>query len=85
MNRAEEIRQKLEKAFSPSSLDVVDESEKHIGHAGYQPGGQSHFRVRIEAAAFAPMSRLERHRAIHGAIGMDLMGQIHALALEVKA
>ncbi len=85
MDRAEEIRQKLESVFEPEALEVLDESEQHIGHAGYQPGGQSHFRVRISAKTFAEMSRIERHRAVHGALGMDLMGQIHALALEIKA
>lgn len=85
MTRRDDIFSKLSEAFQPDHLEVVDESELHRGHAGYQDGGQSHFRVVIHAQAFAKLSRIARHRAIHAAIGSELMGQIHALALEVSA
>ena len=78
-----EIRQRLEEAFSPEVLEVVDESEMHRGHAGYQEGGQSHFRVRMRSAGLAGQSRLARHRAVHAALGPGLMGRIHALALDL--
>lgn len=80
---AEEIRARLDAAFQPSRLDVEDESERHRGHAGYREGGESHFRVTIEAEVFAPMSRIDRHRAVHEALGPDLVGRIHALALKI--
>lgn len=63
---------------------MVDESEAHRGHAGYQEGGESHFRVTVESEAFKGLSRIERHRAVHGAIGKDLMSEIHALALNIR-
>ena len=85
MRVEDEIRQKLEAAFEPRRLEVVDESEKHRGHAGYQEGGQSHFQVRIAAEAFEDMTRIARHRAIHAALGPDLIGRIHALGLTVEA
>ena len=84
MSRTDEIRQALEQAFSPHHLEVIDESESHRGHAGYRDGGESHFRVVIRAEGFAPMSRIARHRAIHAALGADLIGRIHALALEIE-
>ncbi len=84
MRVEDEIRAKLDEAFQPSALNVLDESEQHRGHAGYQEGGQSHFRVAITADAFKDMSRIERHRAVHAALGADLIGRIHALALEIK-
>ena len=84
MSVAEEIASRLRTAFDPSTLDVVDESEAHRGHAGYQEGGESHFRVKITADAFGEMSRLARHRAVHAALGKDLVGRIHALALEIS-
>jgi BolA protein len=84
MTRAEKIKERLEAAFAPSVLDVVDESEAHRGHAGFQEGGESHFRVTIEAEAFAGLSRIEKHRAVHGALGKDLVAQIHALALTIR-
>ena len=84
MRVEDEIREKLQDAFAPRSLTVLDESEQHRGHAGYQEGGQSHFRVTIEADAFADLNRLERHRAVHAALGPELIGRIHALALELS-
>ncbi len=83
--RAEKIRERLEAAFQPHVLKVINESENHIGHAGYQDGGQSHFRVEIQADAFQNMSRIARHRAVHEALGKDLVAQIHALALQISA
>ncbi|TNF22063.1 MAG: BolA family transcriptional regulator [Rhodobacteraceae bacterium] len=83
MERTEEIRRRLEAAFAPAALDVIDESEKHRGHAGYQEGGQSHFRVTLRSAAFAGQSRIARHRAVHAALGPALMAAIHALALDL--
>lgn len=82
---AEEMRKRLEAAFAPVRLEIVDESERHRGHAGYREGGESHFRVAISAPAFGPMSRIDRHRAVHTALGPDLVGRIHALALEIGA
>lgn len=84
-NRADEIRSALEAVFAPRALEVINESDRHIGHAGHDGTGESHFRVRIADAAFGPMSRVARHRAVHDALGKDLVAQIHALAIEVSA
>ncbi|MFU1477160.1 BolA family protein [Roseovarius sp. C7] len=85
MTRTEEIRRALETGFVVTSLEVIDESESHRGHAGYQEGGESHFRVRLRSPDFDGLSRIARHRAVHGALGKDLLGRIHALALELEA
>ena len=85
MRVEDEIREKLQSAFSPRELVVVDDSESHRGHAGYQEGGQSHFNVRIAAEAFESMTRIQRHRAVHSALGPELIGRIHALALDISA
>jgi len=84
MTRSEKIRTRLESAFAPHHLEVIDESESHRGHAGYQDGGESHFRVVIAAEPLSGMSRLARHRAIHAVMGQDLMNEIHALSIEVQ-
>lgn len=84
MRVADEMRGRLEAAFQPHVLEIEDESEHHRGHAGYQDGGQSHFRVTISAPAFGSMSRIERHRAVHRALGEELVGRIHALALSIS-
>lgn len=83
MTVADEIQARLEAAFSPETLSVMDESEGHRGHAGWREGGETHFVVKIVAMAFAEMSRLERHRAIHAALGPELMARIHALRLVI--
>lgn len=83
MTRAEQIRSRLTEAFAPTELVIEDESERHRGHAGFQEGGESHFRVRIRAAHFADLSRIARHRAVHQALGKDLTTAIHALALDI--
>ncbi len=84
MNKSEEIRSALQAEFSPEMLEVINQSENHRGHGGYSDG-ESHFLVQIRAAAFADMSRVNRHRAVHKALGADLVGRIHALALEISA
>ncbi|HEX7349331.1 MAG TPA: BolA family protein [Rhodanobacteraceae bacterium] len=74
------LRARLEKAFAPTSLDIIDEGNLHIGHAAE---GTGHFRVRIASAALAGKTRVQQHRMIYAALD-DLMGQgIHALAIEV--
>ncbi|ABA78129.1 BolA/IbaG family iron-sulfur metabolism protein [Rhodobacter sphaeroides] len=83
MGVVEEIRDRLEAAFAPEELEVMDESEQHRGHGGWREGGETHFRVRMRAAAMATQTRLERHRAVNAALGKDLVGRIHALALDV--
>jgi BolA family transcriptional regulator, general stress-responsive regulator len=85
MNTKVTITNKLREAFSPESLDVLDESHLHEGHAGHRPGGQTHFRVYIVSAAFEGKSRIERHRMINSALASELEGGVHALAIKAQA
>ncbi|MBM3530184.1 MAG: BolA family transcriptional regulator [Alphaproteobacteria bacterium] len=79
------IQSKLAAAFAPQSLDVIDESHKHEGHAGHRPGGETHFRVHIVAEAFRGKSRIERHRLVNQALSAELAGGVHALAIHAGA
>jgi BolA protein len=79
------ITEKLTSAFAPESLEVVDESHQHVGHAGHRPGGETHFRVYIVADAFKGKSRLERHRMINQTLAGELEGGVHALAIHASA
>jgi len=85
MRTADLITKKLTEAFSPQSLNVVDESHQHQGHAGHRPGGQTHFRIYIVSEAFKDKTRLERHRMINGILSGELAAGLHALALHVAA
>jgi BolA protein len=79
------LEEKLRAAFNPSSLEVIDESHMHAGHAGSHPDGESHFRVKIEAKAFAGKSRVDCHRAVNAALAEELKSRVHALAIEARA
>ena len=77
---------KLEAAFSPERLDVINESHLHAGHQpGFDGEGETHMRVRIVASAFAGMSRVARHRAINDLVKAEFDAGLHALAVEVAA
>jgi BolA protein len=78
------ITNKLHEAFTPESLDVVDESHLHEGHSGHRPGGETHFRVYIVSKAFEGKSRIERHRMINATLAAELAGPVHALAIEAR-
>ncbi len=77
----DQMRGKLATALSPQSLDLVDESEKHRGHAGYRDGGESHFRLTVVSAVFEGLSRLERQRRINEVLAEELAGPVHALSI----
>ena len=88
-----EIERKLNEAFSPERLSVINESHQHAGHhhvesghhATFDGSGETHFRIRIVAPAFAGMSRIERHRAVNALLAEELQGGVHALAIEPAA
>lgn len=82
---ADTIRQKLEAAFAPARLAVIDESARHAGHAGARPGGESHFRVEIAADAFAGLSRVDRQRRVNAVLADELAGPVHALSIRALA
>lgn len=79
------ISAKLRDAFAPASLEVIDESHQHAGHAGAHESGESHFRVRIIAEAFRGKSRVEQHRMVNGALADELRERVHALAIQASA
>lgn len=85
MSIEETIREKLTEAFSPLRLDVVNDSHRHAGHAGSPGTGESHFRVTIDSAKFAGLSRVERHRLVNQALAAELSGPVHALAIKALA
>lgn len=80
---SETLRVKLEAAFRPEHLEVIDESEAHRGHGGWREGGGTHFRVVMRASALDGMSRVERSRAVHRVLDDELAGGVHALALDL--
>jgi BolA protein len=81
-SRAARIRSALDAAFSPTALEIVDESELHHGHAGSRPGGETHYAVRIRAPKLAALSRVARHRAVNEALAGEFATGLHALSID---
>jgi BolA family transcriptional regulator, general stress-responsive regulator len=82
---ATEMRKRLDSALSPSRVELTDDSEKHRGHGGYNPAGESHFTLEIESAAFAGKSRVERQRMVYWALGDLMRERVHALSIRASA
>lgn len=84
MNVAAEIRQRLA-ALEPVEVELADESEQHRGHAGYQAGGNTHWRLSIVSPRFAGQSVVARHRMVYQALGNLMQHPIHALAISARS
>jgi len=82
-NRADIIRNRLQQTFSPTHLEVTDESDQHIGHAGHQGGGR-HFSVVIASDCFNGLRRIEAHRRIYDLFIDMIPNQIHALRIKIS-
>ena len=81
----EAIQLKLTDAFQPSRLEIEDDSARHAGHAGANPGGESHFNVLIESQAFAGAAKVARQRMVYRALADELAGPLHALSIKALA
>jgi BolA protein len=80
------IETKMNTAFTPERLAVINESHMHAGHQEKFDGkGETHFRLRIVSAEFTGKTRLERHRAITALLAEEMAGELHALAIEAAA
>lgn len=93
MSIQSEIERKLQQAFAPERLTVINESHLHAGHHHVESGheevfdgsGETHFRIRIVAQAFTGMGRVERHRAVNELLAAEFKAGLHALAIEPAA
>lgn len=81
---AAEMHTLLTEAFAPTRLDIINDSAKHHGHSGDDGSGESHFTIAIESAAFVPMNRLARQRAVIAALGDIVGGRVHAVAIKAS-
>jgi BolA protein len=73
--------ERLNAALHPTRLSLEDQSSQHIGHAGHDPRGESHFALAIESAAFSGLSRVERQRKVYAALGELMRERVHALTI----
>lgn len=78
----DEMEARLRQAFSVQLLEIENESYKHAGHSGDDGSGESHFRIKIRSTDLAELGRVQRHRAVHAALG-DINTRVHAIALDL--
>lgn len=83
MSLRDTIEKKLQVEFDASVIDVVDDSERHLGHAGYREGGESHFNVMLVSSKFTGINRVARSRLVHDVLKLELASSVHALSLKL--
>ncbi len=81
--RIPRIKQLLTDSLNAQSVEVIDESHKHAGHAGAKTG-MGHFEVHIVADAFAGKSLIQKHRMVYDALGDMMKTDIHALSIKAS-
>ncbi|HEU4876352.1 MAG TPA: BolA family protein [Sphingomicrobium sp.] len=82
---ATEMKRRLTAALKPIRLELEDQSAHHIGHAGHDSRGESHFALLIESPAFAGLSRIARQRLVHAALAELMHDRVHALTIKALA
>ena len=82
MPMIELIRSRVSSLLSPTHLEIIDDSHKHVGHAGNTGGG--HFTLIITAEKLNGLSKLESHRLIYSAVNNLIPEEIHALSIKIK-
>jgi len=85
MTMQDRIVARLTEGLAPERLDILDESDRHAGHAGARPGGETHYRVRIISPRFNGLSRVARHRLVYGLLPAEFADGLHALAVDARA
>ncbi len=85
MDIEEYIRKQITEHLNPSHLEVVNESHLHIGHAGDDGSGQTHFKVVVVSGKFDGMQTLQRHRLVNDIVSDSFNNGLHALSLDLKA
>jgi BolA family transcriptional regulator, general stress-responsive regulator len=85
MNRHQRIISLLTQEFSPKQLELVDNSHKHVGHAGAAPGGETHYDLLIEAEAFRGLNKVQCHQAIYRVLEPEFKSGLHALSIKAGA
>ena len=80
----ERIQNNLQAALAPVDLEVTDDSARHKGHAGHDPRGETHFKIRIVSAAFNGLTAVARHRLVYDALAAELNERVHAVNIDAK-
>ena len=82
MSIVDEMRKRLA-VLDPLEVMIIDDSERHAGHAGARSGG-GHFRLAIVSPRFAGCKTMERHRLVYDALGPLMKREIHAVSITAR-
>lgn len=82
---AREMIERLTTALAPTRIELEDQSGQHVGHAGHDPRGESHFALFIESPAFVGLNRVARQRKVYAALGELMHERVHALTIRASA
>ena len=82
---AREMIERLNAALAPTRMVLEDQSQMHVGHAGHDPRGESHFALTIESSIFTGLNRVERQRKVYAALGELMRERVHALTIRTTA
>ncbi len=78
----ERMRKKLAAALAPIHLEIIDDSARHAGHAGHDPKGETHFKIKIVSGMFENLGRVARHRLVYDAVAEEFKERVHALNID---
>lgn len=84
MSYAERIEKKIRDGLTPEAFELIDDSNRHAGHAGAHPSGETHFTLKITASAFNGLSRVAQQRLVYGILADEMSERVHALVLQLK-
>ena len=81
MQTSDKMRELLA-VLEPQSIEIIDDSALHAGHAGAREGG--HYRLTIVSAQFEGKKTMDRHRMVHAALASLMPNGIHALSITAR-
>lgn len=84
LSRTSRIKKLLTAQFAPTLVNLVDESNRHAGHAGARPGGETHYALKLVSTTFEGLSRVARQRLVYDTLREEFDTGLHALTLDLK-
>ncbi|MBY0427669.1 MAG: BolA family transcriptional regulator [Alphaproteobacteria bacterium] len=84
MTYAQRIEKKVRDGLNPKAFELIDDSNRHAGHSGAHPSGETHFTLKVTASAFNGLSRVAQQRLVYGLLADEMRERVHALVLELK-
>lgn len=83
MKISEQIQSIIEAGLPVYNMEIKNVSDRHIGHAGHDGSGESHFKLMIVSSAFEDKSKIERHRMVNSLLSGLFEQGLHALQLSL--